>query len=259
MHAPLIALAAPERERSPGSITQDHFDVEAPWHSHDMHQLQYAFEGAMEVEDAYARHVLPHMLAAWIPAGIAHRTTLRRIRSGSILFPVGSVEQPGERIRVVTVCPLMRQMVIGAMRWPIDRPLDDIGAAYYAALAKLCSEWIHREAAFSLPTSQEKRNAAAIRYTLENLKTATMAGACSASALSERSLRRHFMRELGIGWVDYRRRARVMAAAAMLSESQKAIGIIAAEVGFESQTAFSKVFTALVGMKPSAFRRLERE
>lgn len=155
------------------------------------------------------------------------------------------------------MCPLMRQMVMGAMRWPIDQPLDGTGPAFYNALAKLCSEWIQREAAFSLPTSHEKRVAAAISYTLENLKSATMAGACSVAAMSERSLRRRFKHELGLGWDEYRRRARIMAAVALLSEGRKAIGIIAADVGFESQAAFSKAFTNIVGQKPSDFRRVE--
>src|SRR5579862_2234772 len=117
LDAPLQTLVDPARRPVAGAIIQDAFDLDSPWHCHDMHQLQYAFDGAIEVEGAQARYLLPRSLAAWIPAGVAHRTSLHRVRSGSILFAADSVPSPGDRIRIVEVSPLMREMVLGAMRW----------------------------------------------------------------------------------------------------------------------------------------------
>lgn len=34
-------------------------DVVTGWHSHDLHQVEYAFEGIAEVETATARYLLP--------------------------------------------------------------------------------------------------------------------------------------------------------------------------------------------------------
>ena len=44
-------------------------DVVTGWHSHDMHQIEYAFEGVAEVETATTHHLLPPQQAMWIPAG----------------------------------------------------------------------------------------------------------------------------------------------------------------------------------------------
>ena len=57
-----------------------------PWHTHDLHQLLYAFEGIVEVETDGSHHLLPPQQAAWIPAGLPHQTTLRRVRSVAVFF-----------------------------------------------------------------------------------------------------------------------------------------------------------------------------
>ena len=99
--AGLVTLVDPAVRPSAGAIVQDEYDIDSPWHHHDMHQLQYAFEGAMEVEDAHGRHVLPRSLAGWIPAGVRHRNSIHRIRSVSILFARGSVPDAGTRVRII--------------------------------------------------------------------------------------------------------------------------------------------------------------
>jgi AraC-like DNA-binding protein len=236
-------------------VIQDHFDLDCPWHSHDMHQLQYAFEGAIEVEDARGRHLLPRQLAAWIPAGVAHRTMLHRVRSGSILFAPDMVQPAGERVRIVEVCPLMREMVLGAMRWPLGQPQDETARAYFAALGLLMAEWITREAPLFLPTSADPALAAAMAHTRANLAQGDLAGTCAAAGLSERTLRRRFRREAGMSWEAWRQRARLLAAAALLGDTRKPVGAIAAEVGFESQSAFAKAFQRLTGQTPRAFRQ----
>lgn len=251
----LAPLMDPARRPAAGAIIQDEYDLDCPWHVHDMHQLQYAFEGAIEVEDVGARHLLPRQLAAWIPAGVPHRTSLHRVRSGSILFAPDMVPEPGDRVRIIEVSPLMREMVLGAMRWPLVGEHDDTARAFFRAMGLLCSEWLQREAKLSLPTATDPLLKAAMDYTRDRLLEADMAGACRAAGLSERSLRRRFQRTVGMTWETYRRRARLLAAVALLGETDRSIGVIAAEVGFESQSAFAKAFRSFTGTAPLAFRR----
>ena len=251
---PLMTLVDPMHRPIGVAIVQDDFDLDTPWHHHDMHQLQYAFDGAIEVEDAQARHLLTRSLAAWIPAGVVHRTSLHRVRSGSILFAQNSVSSAGDRVRIVQVSSLMREMVLGAMRWPLHEALDLTGQAYFTALARLCAEWISEEAPLSLPTTQDPALRAAIAYTRANLRDSDIGAVCRAAGLSERSLRRRFGREIGMSWSEYRRRARMLAAAALLSDTKLPIGLVATQVGFESQSAFAKTFRGLTGRSPRDFR-----
>ena len=68
--------------------------------------------------------------------------------------------------------------------------------------------------------------------------------------MSERTLRRRFQAELGMGWDEYRRRARLLSAVEALSDGSRSITRIAADVGFESQSAFTKAFRQFTGKTP---------
>jgi two-component system response regulator YesN len=58
----------------------------------------------------------------------------------------------------------------------------------------------------------------------------------------------------GMSWEGYRQRARLLRAAVLLNEGALPIGVIAAEVGFESQSAFARAFKELMGSSPRRFR-----
>ena len=92
-------------------------------------------------------------------------------------------------------------------------------------------------------------------YTRQHLVTTDLVSVCRVAGLSERSLRRHFRAATGMAWEDYRRRCRLGRAIVLLGDVKLTIGAIANEVGFESQGAFAKAFCALIGERPSDYRR----
>lgn len=251
---PLFPLLSGPPRSLAGSLVQDQFDVDTPWHIHDVHQLQYAFDGAMEVEDAGHRALLPRHLAAWIPAGVNHRTSLHRVRSMSVMFSPSMIWNAGDRVRIISVSALLREMIFEAARWPVGVPLDGKGQVYFAAFAMLLEAWIEQEAPLSLPTSTDTRLKAAMEFTRANLASASIGEACKAANLSVRTLRRRFQKA-GISWESYRRRARLLAAIDLLDGTSKPVGEIAAHVGYENQGAFTKAFVELMHATPSAFRR----
>ncbi|HEX7853514.1 MAG TPA: helix-turn-helix transcriptional regulator [Sphingobium sp.] len=254
LDAAVVTLVDPARRPMAGTIPQDEYDLDTPWHSHDMHQLQYAFSGMVAVEDEQGNYILPRTLAAWIPAGVVHRTKIHLVRSASVLFHPSMIPDAGDCVRIIHVSPLMREMVMGAMRWPLTAPLDKTGLAYFNAFATLCAEWIHEEAPLRLPTLREPRLEAAAAFTRQNLGACDVQQVCKAAGVSERTLRRRFRAAIGMSWEDYRRRARLLKAAALLNDGRLSIGSIAAEVGFESQSAFARAFKDLTGSSPREYR-----
>ena len=95
---------------------------------------------------------------------------------------------------------------------------------------------------------------AALAYTRAHLVDGDLSAVCLSVGLSERTFRRHLERAIGMNWNEYRRRARLLAAAALLSDTALPVGRIAEQVGFESQSALAKAFRNLVGESPRAFR-----
>jgi AraC-like DNA-binding protein len=243
--------------QSAGSYTYEGDELITTWHAHDLHQLEYAFHGTVEVETATAHFLLPPQQAAWIPSGVDHRTTIRTtVRTISVFFESDLVPDPGGRVRIVAVPPVLREMMIYSGRWPIGRSLSDPTAdAYFIALGRLVSEALDSEAPLFLPTSSDPALAVALIWTRQNLGTATIGEVAHHVGLSERSLRRRFQAGLGMSWRNYVTQARVLQAMALLAEHGPSVLQVANLVGFESLSSFNRAFRARTGVTPSAYRK----
>ncbi len=103
-----------------GSYLYEGHRLVTGWHSHDLHQIQYAIGGVVEVETASAHYLLPPQQAAWIPVGLEHQATMTpNVRSVAVMFDpdlLPDVDVHDSRARIVAVSPLIRQMMIYALR-----------------------------------------------------------------------------------------------------------------------------------------------
>ena len=251
--AHLLSLQPPGKVPGPGSLYRDGMHVDLQWHFHDMHKLLYAFEGAIEVESTRGRNLIPRQLAAWIPAGVPHCTSIHGIRWVSVFFTTEMVGDTEQRVRTVTVSALMREMMRESMRWPLDRPECAVRTAFFDAMGKLCDEWIAREANLFLPTSKDARVKRVLDYTAQRMEL-NLAEVCKHVGMSVRSLRRHLKAETGMTWEDYRHRSRLLQAISLLSEKDEPVSEIAARCGFESPSAFARVFRREMGESPRDYR-----
>jgi AraC-like DNA-binding protein len=227
------------------------------WHSHDVHEIEYAVSGVVEVETAAGHYLLPPHQAAWIPAGLEHQTTINSdVRTVAVLFDPGLVRPAGDRVRILGVSPLVREMVLYGLRWPIDRTGDDpVADSFFEVLGQLVAESLEHEAPLTLPTSADPLVAAAIGYTRAHLATATAGEVGRAVGVSERTLRRHFHSAVGLSWRSYLLRARILRAMSLLAEPGPSVLEVSLEVGFESLSAFARAFAGHCGETPSAYRR----
>lgn len=228
------------------------------WHSHDLHEIEYAMGGVVEVETADGHYLLPPQQAAWIPAGMSHRTTIRaEVRTISVLIEPSLVPDPGDRAAILAVAPVLREMVLYGTRWPIHRTAsDDFADSFFQALGHLVTGALADDALpLHLPTSAHPVVAAAMAYASANLGEASLRGAAAAARVSERTLRRLFAEQVGMSWRRYLVQARLMRAMAMLSVGRASILDVATGVGFESVSAFSRAFFRHTGETPSAYRR----
>ena len=153
--------------QSAGSYTYEGSELITTWHAHDLHQLEYAFHGTVEVETTTAHYLLPPQQAAWIPSGVDHRTTIRTtVRTISVFFEPHLVPVPGERVRIVAVPPVLREMIIYSGRWAISRSCSDpVADVYFNTLGRLVSEALESETPLFLPTSTDPVVARALAWT----------------------------------------------------------------------------------------------
>ncbi len=230
--------------------------LDTGWHFHDMHQLLYAFDGAVEIEDTKARYLVPHQFAAMVPAGTAHRTRIQRVSSGSVFLQRDLVETPRTDVSIIRVPPLMREMILESMRWPImEGYCDPVGVSLFTTFALLGRKWFTHHADLVLPTSTDPGIIRVIDYTLQHLDSVTLTQTCKVAGMSQRTLRRKFVDAVGLTWDDFRLRARIFRAIELLEKEKFPITRIASDVGYSTPSAFTKAFRNLLGESPSAYRR----
>jgi AraC-like DNA-binding protein len=241
-----------------GSYLHDGDALVTPWHSHDLHQIEYAVNGVVGVETAAAHHLLPPQQAAWIPAGLEHQTTLNAgVRTVAVLLDPVLVARAGDRARILAVPPLLREMVLHALRWPIARPGPDpdrVADDFFRTLAHMVAEGLDHEAPLSLPTSTDPVVGAVMAHTRAHLDTVTVTDVCRAVGISERTLRRRFQAATGQSWRSYLLQARLLRAMTLLAEPGRSVLDVSIAVGFANVSAFTRAFTRRCGETPSTYR-----
>jgi len=231
------------------------------WHSHEVHQIEYAVHGVVEVETDSAHYLLPPQQAAWIPVGLEHQAVMNPdVKTVAVMFDPQLIPDAGGRARIIAVSPLIREMMIYALRWPIDRGTgsaedEKVSDGFFRTLADLVSEALDHEAPLSLPTSDHPIVAAALAYTKQHLDSVTADDVSRAVSVSERTLRRLFSGTLGLSWRTYLLHARMLRAMALLTAPGQSVQATSSAVGFESLSSFTRCFTQFCGETPSAYRR----
>jgi AraC-like DNA-binding protein/quercetin dioxygenase-like cupin family protein len=227
------------------------------WHSHEVHQIEYAMHGVVEVETDAAHYLLPPRQAAWIPVGLEHQAVMKPdVKTVAVMFDPALIPDAGGRARIIAVSPLIREMMIHALRWPVDRFCgDDVSDGFFRTLANLVAEALDHEAPLSLPTSVHPIVAAALAYTKEHLDSVTADDVSRAVSVSERTLRRLFQDTLGLPWRTYLLHARMMRAMALLAAPGQSVQATSSAVGFENLSSFTRCFSQFCGETPSAYRR----
>jgi AraC-like DNA-binding protein/quercetin dioxygenase-like cupin family protein len=227
------------------------------WHSHEVHQIEYAMHGIVEVETDSAHYLLPPQQAAWIPAGLEHQAVMNPdVKTVAVMFDPGLISDAGGRARIIAVSPLIRELMGYALRWPVDRAHgDDVSDGFFRTLAHLVAEALDHEAPLSLPSSDNPIVAAAMAYTKEHLDSVSADEVSRAVSVSERTLRRVFQDTLGLSWRTYLLNARMLRAMALLAAPGQSVQATSSAVGFESVSAFTRSFAQFCGETPSGYRR----
>jgi AraC-like DNA-binding protein len=211
----------------------------------------------VEVATRAGHYLLPPHQAAWIPAGLQHQTTLNADgQTLAVLFEPSLVPSAGDRVRIVAVSALLREMMLYAERWPVSRTESAAEAdSFFHALGYVVAEALADERPLNLPVSAEPIVTAAAGYTRAHLHRVAVSDVTRAVGVSERTLRRLFHAHLGMSWRSYLLRARVLRSMALLAQPDRSILEVSIAVGFDDVGAFARSFARHCGETPSAYKR----
>ena len=227
------------------------------WHFHDVHEIEYACHGMVEVRTGAGHYLLPPHQAAWIPAGLHHQTTLNAgAQTLAVLFEQGLVPVDGDRVRIIAVSALLREMMLYSRRWPMSRAESGAEAdSFFQALGHVVAGALDDEMPLHLPASADPVVTSATEYTRAHLNHVTVSDVARAVGVSERTLRRLFSTHLGMSWRSYLLRARVLRSMALLAQPDRSVLEVSIAVGFDDAGAFARSFVRHCGETPSAYKR----
>jgi len=225
------------------------------FHRHKKHQLLSPQAGVLLVETSFALHVVSPSQAAWIPAGVRHATTIGNAPACSLFFPPPRYGSPVSDLRIIHAPSLLRELLLyGAT--PSRRP-SLVQQGLFDLLHFLCQEALKAAPAPHLPRPRSPMLLRSFEWLLSNLDSASVPAMARHAGLGERTLRRHFQRDMGITPERYLQQVRLTKAMQLLMDHSPGGNItqIALAVGYQNPSAFSAAFRLFAGQTPSAFQK----
>lgn len=223
-------------------------------HEHEWGQLLYAMSGIMWVETPGEALLVPPQRGVWLPPGVVHGIrVVSELEMRNIYLRPQLAQSLDASVQVFEVKPLLRELILSLVE---QEQQND--APYYTALAELGIQELRRarrsQLRVPLPDGADRR--------LLHLCQAVMAAPSLAisfeqhaenAGASVRTLARLLLRDLGMGFAEWRRQVQLATAAAALIQGTP-VGRIARELGYQP-ASFSDMFRRELGMTPSEYRQ----
>jgi AraC-like DNA-binding protein len=224
------------------------------FHRHRQHQLLFPVSGLLFIETKSNFYVLSPQIALWIPAELSHATTTMSAQTLSAFLSPAEFGGISEIPTMVRVTPLLHQ----AMKHTVEH--QDAECTYTAALFQVihgaASENILEGSWPTLPVGSSEALKRTIDAIMQELDSITVRGLAVSTGQSERTMRRRFLKELGMGPELFIQRARLIRAMQLLMANRgESITEIGLEAGYSNHSAFTSAFRKLTGLTPTAFRK----
>lgn len=223
-------------------------------HLHHRAQFLYAIQGIMLIETTNGRWVVPPSRGVWLRAHEAHTVRMRGRVHMRTLF-VNEDAAPGlpEANCVVTVSPLLRELILAATAVPLEYAPDSRNGR----LMRLILDELRELPVlpFYLPWPAEQKLRLLCQWIYDHPDSQMTAHAwASQLAMSVRTFHRHFRDKTGVTFAQWRQLARLLRSLEGLAQGHSILQV-ALEHGYASQSAYAALFKRHFGMPPSDFYR----
>ena len=258
-----MTSAYPERssdhrdyQRVPRVVTamardEEHGVSVAP-HNHERAQLLYATAGLMRVRTEAGVWILPPRRALLIPPGVMHDwTSLSRVAMRTIYIEPRVAAAFGDDCRVIEVSPLLRELILGLLKEPIEYPIP--GRGEHLAMLILSELKAAETVPIAIPWPRDRRLVAVCEAIMadpgSSRKIEQWADEVGASA---RTLIRLFPKETGLHYRQWVQQVHLAEAFGRLAQGDS-VGAIASALGYASPSAFTAMFRRILGKTPQHY------
>jgi AraC-like DNA-binding protein len=214
-------------------------------------------EGLVVVETAQGRQLAPSQTIGWMPPGVEHAVQSYGPTAGvgGFLVPHLCGDLPATPASYA-FNPLVALILQRALDWPADAGLD---AARLRLVLVLLDE-LRQSAArpLQLPWPRDPRLLAITRALMAHIASPrTLEQWARWADIAPRTLSRRFVLETGMSFAQWRQWARLTRALEWLATG-RAVKDVALSLGYDSVSAFIKIFRRTLGTTPAAYFQTQR-
>lgn len=228
------------------------------WHQHPHIQLIHTLTGVIRIETAEGTWICPPGRGLWIPAGKQH--ALHVSGQGNIRgvwIEADARKDLAMHCSVVNISALLRELICAALE--IDTTIEPNSRNERLLQLILDEVCLLPSLAFHLPEARSHTLIQLCQNVRDNLAFDwTLQQAAATTAMSSKTLSRHFQKELKMNFAQWLRQAKLLQAMIDLSQ-QKPILHIALDLGYNSPSAFSAMFKRETAMTPSEYIAQSRQ
>lgn len=250
--APLLEVddvPRPVFAMSAGIVSND-WEIEK--HHHRKAQLFYSVRGILNCEIEDGVWIVPPQCAVWISGGLAHSAHGSGETECYCLFvePNAAPNLP-KTCCTIAVSPLLRELLLTVVGFPELYPRggreDRLVATLLDELAAAPVEDLH----LPMPRDPRLRQLAEMLLADPGDKT-TKGDWATHIGMSERSMSRLLLQEIGMSFGRWRRQLHVILALQRLTKGES-VQTVALELGYENASGFVTMFRKAVGKPPARY------
>lgn len=246
-------------------IYHSNMEVRLAMHSHTKHQLTYIEGGVAYLQTKENSYFLPARHFVWIPAGLDHfielRTSITMMRN--IYIPPAALAPNifHSKMGIYPVSNLILEMISFTEHWSENiTKKESEKYLYMKTLGNVIASANKTALAVVLPTTTNIRLRPILRHIYFNVdQTLQLQDIAKTFSLSSRSLSRLFRENLDISFLQYVKLTRIILSMEKLLQTDLSISEIAYASGYNSLATFSNTFYEIAKVRPSDFRKINRE
>lgn len=221
-------------------------------HQHHKAQLIYSVRGILNCEIEDGVWIVPPQCAVWIPGDLPHSARGSGETECYCLFvePDAAPDLP-KTCCTISVSPLLRELLLKVASFPALYALGGREERLIAALLDELAEAQVEDLHLPMPRDPRLRRLAQMMIADPTDKT-SKADWAPRIGMSERSMSRMLLREIGMSFGRWRRQLHVILALQRLTKGES-VQTVALELGYENASGFVTMFRKAVGKPPARY------
>lgn len=226
-------------------------------HVHHRAQLTYVEEGYQYFHIDQKIHIVPQHHVIWVPSEKGHKITSEAKTVNLMVFLFRSVfqEEFYQNVHVFAVPPVLKEMLMYASKWNKSLTENKEQDIFFRAILKSLPNFCKESNRLEIPIPTDARLIPVCNEIGSNFRYHLDIDSLAEKAqMSVRSLQRLFKRETGITLQKYLQLTRILKSIELIDTKKYTLSEVAYKVGYQSLSAFTSSYFAVMKTKPKLIK-----